>query len=214
VILVGTKLSGAKGKMITAVLAVGAGGALVALWLSAGSVSAATRTKEANETPRVLRWDVAKCDSSSCDALVVGGHAKWHNASGATIRFTGSGQTEIREGEAAGGGLWTRRNSSGQLVGRGVYNVRAFISWKGFGGTLGNVADAIGSGREVRSGVLKLRVRLSGTGKGRLVLASSSGGPSVQATSHLILHTKAGRRIKYRESGRVVRGQLLFHHIR
>jgi hypothetical protein len=204
---------GTRARMIVALVAVGAASGLATAAITAGSVSAATRPREAKETPKVLRWDVAKCSSASCDALVVGGHARWRSSAGATIKFTGCGQAETREGEAAGGGQWTRRNSSGKLVDHGVYKVTSFISWKGSGGTLGNVLDAIGNGREVRSGVLKVRIRLFGTGRGRLVLASSSGGPSVPTASHLILHTAAGKRIRYVERGRLLRGQVLFHHI-
>jgi hypothetical protein len=171
----------------------------------------------------MVRWDIARCDSDSCVALVVGGHARWRSGSGATIRFTGTGQAEPREGEAAGGGVWIRKNSRGQVVRRGTYKVTGFISWNGFGGTLGNVQDGIGNRNEVRSGVLRLRIHLFALPnskqpgvilRGRLVIASDSGGPLVPAKSHLVLHTGTGRKIIYREGKRVAKGQTLLHHLR
>jgi hypothetical protein len=192
-------------------LAVGIAGSLAAAWIGA-SVQAAPRLGESNEPPTLLRWDVAKCAGGSCTFLVVAGHARWRTASGATIRFTGTGEAEPPEGEAAGGGEWTRRNSKGKVVGRGVYKVIHFLSWRGSGGSLGNVVDAIGHRRDVRSGALKLRIHLFGTGKGRLKLSSSSGGGTVPRGS-LILHTATGRRIEYLQRDRPG-GQILFHHTR
>jgi hypothetical protein len=198
-------------------------GTFALLLTGVGSSAAASRAREANEKGKLVRWDIAKCESRFCDALVVGGHGRWRSNSGDRIKFTGTGQAEPHEGEAAGGGTWTRKDSKGHVLRRGSYKVIGFISWRGFGGILGNVADAIGSRKEVRSGVLKLRVqfipRNNGQrpvriSRGRLVIASDSGGPPVPAKSHLILHTASGRTITYWEGKRLARGQTLLHHIR
>jgi hypothetical protein len=208
--LMATGSFGRTSRVIVMLLALGIGSSL-AVWIGS-SVHAAPQVRESGETPTLVRWDVARCAGVSCAALVVGGHAKWRSASGATIKFTGSGEAEPPEGETAGGGVWKRRNSSGQTVGRGVYQAIDFISWRGFGGSLGNVEDAIGHRRDVRSGVLKLRIHLFGTGRGRLVLSSSSAGGTVPRGS-LVLHTRSGRRIEYLQKVRP-RGQILFHHTR
>ena len=203
-------------RIAVALLAAGVTSFLIAVVASPQSVGAAGR--QTNERYKLVRWDIARCDSAACDALVVGGHARWRSESGARIKFTGTGQAEPREERAAGGGLWTRKSASGRIIGRGTYTVVAFISWNGLGGTLGNVADAIGNRNEVRSGVLKLRIRLFAhsheRGRGRLVIASDAGGGSVGAESHLVLRTANGRRIKYFERGRVIFGQTLLHRIR
>ena len=205
-------------RIVLALIAAALTSLLIAVVASPQSVEAAARAREANERYKLVRWDIAKCNSASCNALVVGGRAYWRAQRGARISFTGTGQAEPREGEAAGGGLWTRRTATGRVIARGTYTVVGFISWKGYGGTLGNVADAIGSRNEVRSGLLELRIRLfsrsNRVSRGRLVIASDSGGPTVPGRSHLVLHTAGGTTIKYFEGRRLAKGQTLLHHIR
>jgi hypothetical protein len=177
--------------------------------LLVGAHAAGGGRREGNETPKLLRWDIAKCHLASCGALVIGGRAVWRSDSGGSFRFTGSGEAEVGEREAAGGGTWIRTNASGRIVGRGAYRVRGFIDWKGFGGSLGNVADAVGHRRDYRNGILKLHVSLFGKGRGRLVISSFTG----TRTGHLVLHKPSGRRIEYVERIRP-KGQPLFHRIR
>jgi hypothetical protein len=201
---------GKTGKAILSLLALGLASGL-AVWLGA-TVQAAPQIRESGEAPGIFRWDVARCAGPSCEALVVGGHARWRSASGATIKFTGSGEAEPGEDEAAGGGAWTRKNSTGHILGHGTYQVTGFISWRGFGGSLGNVTDAIGHARDVRSGVLKLRIHLFGTGRGRLTISSSLPGATVREGS-LVLHTASGSRIEYLQHTHPG-GQVLVHHTR
>jgi hypothetical protein len=179
----------------------------LAIALLIGESSAQPQLPEPNEPHNLVRWDIAKCHSPSCAALVIGGHAVWRSASGATINFSGSGEAEPREGEAAGGGTWTRMDAKGRVVGRGAYRVTRFISWRGFGGVLGNVVDAVGHRRDYRVGILKLHINLLGKGRGRLVISSVIG---QEPRGHLFLRTVSGRTITYRERVRP-KGQPLFH---
>ena len=181
----------------------------VALSLSGAGAVERGVSKESREAPKLVRWDIARCGSPACVALVAGGHARWRSPSGAMIRFTASGQAEVGEREASGGGLYVRRDASGHLVGRGVYKVTGFLGWQGARNPLGNVADAVGSRWEVRGGVIGLHVHLSGGGKGRLVISSFRlrTGPG-----HLLLHTATGRTITYLEKIHPG-GQPLIHRI-
>jgi hypothetical protein len=199
-------------KVLFPLLATGVVVSLMAVPVLAGQSSAPARAKkEANEVSALMRWDIAKCHSVSCGALVGGGHAVWRSESGATFHFSGTGEAEPREQEAAGGGTWTRRNSSGHLVGRGTYKVTRFIDWHGFGGTLGNVLDAVGHRRDYRVGILKLHIDLRAKVGGRLVISSFLRPASRRG--YLLLHTASGRTIRYRERIRPG-GQPLFHRMR
>jgi hypothetical protein len=173
---------------------------------------AAGRGREGNETPKLVRWDIAKCHTVSCGALVIGGHAVWRSASGATFRFTGSGEAEVAEREAAGGGSWIRKNAAGQIVAHGAYQVTGFIDWHGLGGSLGNVTDAVGHRHDYRNGILKLHIDLLGKGQGRLVISSVIN-PPPSRPGHVTVQTPSGRTIKYLERIRP-NGQPLFHHLR
>jgi hypothetical protein len=181
----------------------------LAVALLIGESSARPARREANEAHRFVRWDIAQCHSHSCGSLVIGGQALWRSASGSRIRFTGSGEAEPHEGEAAGGGTWTRMDSRGRVVGRGAYRVTGFIYWRGFGGSLGNVVDAVGHRQDYRVGILKLRIRMFGIGKGRLVICSVLGR---ERLGHLFLRTHYGRTVTYRERVRP-KGQPLFHRM-
>ncbi|MDP9222579.1 MAG: hypothetical protein M3P18_01745 [Actinomycetota bacterium] len=196
------------GVVVAALLTAGVVGGLAALW-GGGAVQARTETAERH---RVVRWDIARY-VFAYRSLVVGGHATWRSSSGASITLTGSGQAEARQGEAAGGGLWTRKNAAGKQVGSGAYVVTGFQEWRSAGGDLlANVSDAIGDPREGRSGVLKLRVRL-GNHRGRLVLSSDAAAGGPVSKGFLVFHTASGGRIKYHERTRP-KGQVLFHVIR
>jgi hypothetical protein len=179
--------------------------------LVGGAQAAGGGRREGNETPKLVRWDIAKCRGISCEALVIGGHAVWRSASGATIRFTGSGEAEVAEREAAGGGSWIRKNAAGQVVAHGVYVVTGFIDWHGLGGSLGNVTDAVGHRRDYRNGILKLHIAL-GKGQGRLVISSVIN-PRPSRRGRLILHAPSGRTITYFQRIHP-NGQPLFHRLR
>jgi hypothetical protein len=181
----------------------------LAVALLIGESSAQPQVPEGNEPHNIIRWDIAKCHAPSCAALVIGGHAAWRSAAGAKIILSGSGEAEPGEGEAAGGGTWTRMDAHGHVVGRGAYQVTRFISWRGFGGVLGNVVDAVGHRKDYRVGILKLHIQLLGKGKGRLVISSVTG---QERRGHVFLRTVSGRTITYRERVRP-KGQPLFHRM-
>jgi hypothetical protein len=98
-------------------------------------------------------------------------------------------------------------DAQGRVIGRGAYKVTRFISWRGFGGLLGNVVDAVGHRRDYRVGILKLHIKLLGKAKGRLVISSVTG---QERKGYLFLRTLSGRTITYRERVRP-KGQPLFH---
>ncbi len=122
--------------------------ALVALLVAAGGASA-------DGKPHEFRWDIV--DESF--GLTAGGYAVSTDPStGDTLRLSGSGQFEIEEKEADGGGTFVHRSESGKVLGKGIYRVTALRSWKPLsGGIVGTgLVDGVGDLREARSGIAKL----------------------------------------------------------
>jgi hypothetical protein len=115
-----------------------------------------------------VRWDLVQVVNG---VLVAGGIDVATDApTKATITLTGSGHSEPREEEAAGGGTFVHKRADGSLVAKGSYFVTGFVSWKRlFGGNFAatGLVDGVGNGPgatpdegEPSSGILTLNVRL------------------------------------------------------
>lgn len=139
-----------------------------ALVVIAGTaIAAAGANEEPGSSGQVfIRWDLPQLVGGTI--LAGGTDVSTDAPTGDTITLTGSGHAEPGEGEAAGGGTFTHRDSEGTVKAEGIYRVVGFIGWRrisggSFEGT--GVVDAIGNGTgavpdegEETSGVLRMNV--------------------------------------------------------
>jgi len=122
-------------------------------------VTALADDKNAAGKNKLVRWDLVQVKDG---VIIAGSDVGKDAATSDTITMTGTGQAEPPEGEAAGGGTFVHRNSSGATLAQGVYVVTGFNSWDNRGGSLAGfpVKDGLGEKNEVSGGILAINVRL------------------------------------------------------
>lgn len=137
-------------------------GALTALSPLLGPVVA-----RADDQGGLVRWDlIAIASAAGTTEVVVGGtDVGRDSATGDTVSLTGSGQANIDEARATGGGTFVGKTSDGTTVVSGVYVVTAFKGFQNFGGSLAptGLVDGIGQIGATTSGILSVGIHAVAT---------------------------------------------------
>ena len=113
-----------------------------------------------NALGHTIRFDVIQFAQ---DTILTGGTALSRDAAtGDTVLLTASGQAKPGQADAAGGGTFVHRHSTGAVVARGVWIANSIASWTSAGGSIAGVGltDGIGHIDATLSGVLLLNVTL------------------------------------------------------
>jgi hypothetical protein len=129
-----------------------------------------------------LRWDIVHLSTFTPLTFFAGGSASALAQDGSKITLTGSGTFQPGESDdVTGGGTWQTFNSAGVSTGTGTYKVRRLIRFEGAPGVpRSTTVDHIGDGtlKDVRAGLVFLRVSYSDGSKGVLVVSCGlSGNP-------------------------------------
>jgi hypothetical protein len=124
----------------------------------------------------LLRWDlVAPTGAGATTVVLAGGtdHGK-DSATGDTVDLTGSGEANVDEGTAAGGGTFVHKHSDGSMVASGVYVATGLRSFQNLGGSLAptGLVDGIDHIAATTAGILSLDIKgfLAGGGTVNAVL--------------------------------------------
>jgi len=114
----------------------------------------------ANGEVGLLRWDLVAVTSAGATTEVVAGGTNQgkDSATGDTVDVTGSGQANVDEDTAAGGGTFVHKHSDGTIVASGVYVVTGLRSFQNLGGSLAptGLVDGIGHIAATSAGILSL----------------------------------------------------------
>jgi hypothetical protein len=119
-------------------------------------------TARADGEVGLLRWDLVAIKSAGTTTEVVAGGTNQgkDNATQDTVDVTGSGQANLDEGTAAGGGTFVHKHSDGTVVASGVYVVTGLRSFQHLGGSLvpAGLVDGIGHIAATTGGILSLDI--------------------------------------------------------
>jgi hypothetical protein len=112
----------------------------------------------------LVRWDLIQIVAAgSTTEVVAGGSDVAKDSAGDTVTLTGSGEANVDEGSAAGGGTFLAQFRGGTLS--GVYVVTGFNSFQNHGGSLAptGLVDGIGHITATTGGILSVNVRFTAT---------------------------------------------------
>jgi len=116
----------------------------------------------ANGEGGLVRWDLVTVNSAGSIAVAMTGGTDQGKdlPTGDTVDLTGSGEANVDERTAAGGGTFVHKHGD-TVVASGVYVVTGFNSFQNLGGSLAptGLTDGIGHIAAATAGILSLNIR-------------------------------------------------------
>lgn len=135
-------------------------GAAVGVVGSTSTATSVTPPARAGSSDDIIRWDVINLNPNVLITSPGGAATARDRASKDLLRVTGSGQFDVNNEKASGGGRFVHLRANGSRVGRGSYVVTDFVSFEPLAGSIEAtpIIDGVAEKSNARAGILTVNV--------------------------------------------------------